>query len=812
MNKISATKNLPKIDFILQKYGLLIFICLSLITSFLIFKDFFTGYFLYYFKDIGSDTINITFPNYLQYNYLSETEGYFKTWTFYTGMGQRIPNPVTLNPYTHIIPLLNSIFGLNLWFYRIYFLYFLYFLPAGIITYYYFKTLNYSNFISIIGGLLLQFSGYMIVGSQWGHAFRVLYSVFLFFSFEQLLVKKRWWYFPIAIYLLSDNFFSLAVNSVFLFFYSIARYFVHDEKATFKGYIMLVLKMIGLAILAVMLNAPRAIPNFLTMYDSPRVSGNVSLSKNLITDPEFINLSSLEVSKYLRNITTLIRFFGNDLLGSGSDYVGWNNYLEGALFYIGLISLLLMFLSFFYFSNKQKILYGFLLLFWLCVAFIPILRHAVNFFMGNYFKNSIDIFVPFIVLFFAMFSLENIFKEKKVPPILIVVISGILLVLLHFPYFINTNEIINPTIKIITSIFLLAYTFVFLFVEKLKNIRIAKVIILIFVIFELVYISRISVYNREVYLANELKSDFAGYNDGTMEILDSIKQININTFYRIEKDYTSGKTEHSSLNDAKAQGFFSTPSYGSFNQSYYIKFLEETNVIIKGKEGETRWAKGVRGIPLLMAFANVKYYFTKMENNILLQSGYDSVFHKNGITVLENQYFLPFGNTYSNYLPFNDFKKLNAFKKQQALLRAVIVEKDNFYDLKLLDTNLLVENSKFNFDIYSEMIDSLKKDVFTISKFRHRVIEGNIKVSDNKFLFFTIPYDKGWRIYINGKEHKPELTNIGFIGIYLKKGEYNIILKHFPPYFKYTVPTAIFGMLILMILIFILKKKQKLTF
>lgn len=801
-NKFLSSPNLSKIEILFEKYGFFIFLGLSVIATFFVFKDFLSGDLLYYFKDIGSDSVNATLPNYFQGEYLSKSDGYFKTWTFYTGMGQRLPLIITLNPISHLNGLIQSLFGVEVRYYRIYLIYFFNFLPIGIFAFLYFRTLNYSKYTAIIGALLFQFSGYLIVGSQWGHSYKILYSIFLFFSFEQFLLKKRWFYFPIAIYLLSDNFFFLAVNMVFLAIYSFVR-FISENDGKIKGYFSLVLKMAGLGVLAVALNAPRAITNFLTMYESPRVSGSSSQAHLLISNPEVID-------GYLRRVTTTLRFFGNDLLGSGSEFKGWYNYLEAPLFYIGLLSLILMFSAFAFFKKKQRIYYGLFLGFWLLVAFIPILRHAVNFFIGNYFKNSIDIFVPFTILFFAMFAFEKIQSGKKLNPLIIVSTVGVLLVILHAPYFEFTNSVVNFNMKLIISLFLLIYGVLIFLLNSKQNKSVIKVLILLTIVIEVSYISWYSVNDREVYTSNELISDMAGYKDGTIDVVDMLAENDNSLFYRIEKDYSSGNSDYSSLNDAKAQGYFGTPSYGSFNQKYYIRFLEEADLITKGKEGQSRWANGVRGIPLLMTFANVKYFLAHDLQSTLRNNGYDSIGYQNNILILKNKYYLPFGYTYDKYLPFDDYKKLSSFKKQQALLSAVILEENsNSFDLQLLDTNQLTTPDKFNLDIYSSMIDSLRRDTFEMANFMNKKFDGKISLSENKLLFFTIPYDKGWRVFVDGKRVETILTNTGFTGIYLKSGNYSIKLKYLPPYFEKSLVVAILALLGFGLIFFLNQKKSK---
>jgi uncharacterized membrane protein YfhO len=800
-NSIS-TNSLPFFESLIEKYPLFIFLIISVIICFFIFNNFLTGKLLYFFKDIGSDTINISLANMLEDRHLAAThEGYAKLWSFYTGLGQAHQMPYSLNPASLLILLFKFIVGKNFFFYRIYYYLLIFIIPSGIFAFLFFRTLNINKFASIIGALFFEFSGYLIVGSQWGHMHEVLYFIFLLFAFEQFLIKKRWFYLPIAFYMLSDLFFSLLVNSVFLFLYSLLRY-ADVNNGSLRGYVRFLLKLAGFAIIGIVANAPRVIFTFLKMFDSPRVSGDVRQSKLLLLHPENIN-------SYLRNVTTILRFYANDLLGAGSNFKGWYNYLEAPLFYIGLPSLILFPLSIRYFKNKQKIFYSIFLIFWLAVAFIPILRHSINFFVGNYYKISIDIFVPFTILFYAIYTLDKIISSEDINLLGLVITTGVLLVLLFFPYFKFTNAIVNFRMKLVISLFILFYTFIIVLYSSNKNKEIFYILFLGAVVFEIIYISRPSVNDRKVYTASELLNDYGGYKDATIDALKYIRKNDNSFFYRIEKDYSSGKTQHTSLNDAKAQGYFGTPTYGSFNQINYIKFLEATDIIKKHSESQTRWCTGVRGIPLLMTFVSVKYYLTKNTKNPLRYDGYDSLAYIKNILILKNKYFLPLGFTYKKYLPMEEYKSLSPFKKQEALLSAVVLDDNTkHYDLQKLDTTELLNVKKFNLKKYEKMIDSLKKEHFVINSFKNKKITGKIKISTDKILFFTIPYDKGWQIYINGKKEKLRKTNIGFCGIYLPKGIYKIKLLYRPSYLTFSLIIASFAMLFYIFLLFYKKDKK----
>src|SRR6185437_4515563 len=87
---------------------------------------------------------------------------------------------------------------------------------------------------------------------------------------------------------------------------------------------------------------------------------------------------------------------------------------------------------------------------------------------------------------------------------------------------------------------------------------------------EILFSSYTTINKRDAMQKNELTNK-VGYSDYTVDIVSYLKQHD-NSFYRIQKDYFSGLAMHRSINDAKAQGYYGTTSYHSFNQKNYKKF------------------------------------------------------------------------------------------------------------------------------------------------------------------------------------------------------------------------------------------------
>lgn len=88
-------------------------------------------------------------------------------------------------------------------------------------------------------------------------------------------------------------------------------------------------------------------------------------------------------------------------------------------------------------------------------------------------------------------------------------------------------------------------------------------------------------------------------------------------------------------------------------------------------------------------------------------------------------------------------------------------------------------NEQFN-DIYSEMI---KEKVVTES-FTSDSLEGYINKKEDGLVIFSIPYDEGWTLLVDGKEAEKEKIADGLLGVKMTAGYHDISLHYVSPGFK----------------------------
>jgi uncharacterized membrane protein YfhO len=139
---------------------------------------------------------------------------------------------------------------------------------------------------------------------------------------------------------------------------------------------------------------------------------------------------------------------------------------------------------------------------------------------------------------------------------------------------------------------------------------------------------------------------------------------------------------------------------------------------------------------------------------------------------------------------------------------------NNNYDFEYAISNpntidkLLIKFSKGHFEIsdielytldYEKVLESVSKIdklIVDTNKTKGNIIEGKINVTNDGYFASTIPYDKGYTIYLDNKKIDYENVNTAFIGFPITKGNHHIKMIYTSPGFKMGLLSSIVGFLL----------------
>jgi uncharacterized membrane protein YfhO len=776
------------------------YICLSLLflLCFFVFKDFVLLHNAYLYKDVASDSINASYAQFLNISEYISREG-FPKWCFNNGVGQNIFALILRDPTDLFVYLL----GRDSIAYAIIFKELFKIMGSGFVFYLYLRKLSLSTYTSLIGAMLYTFTGFMILGSGWYiFTFEALILASLLYSFEKIFQDNSWYLFPILIALIGISMpFNLYLYGLFLFVYILFRYFL-EKGMEVKGLFILLSKLGLLLVLGLGISAMFLFSNIKQLLESPRVAGDVTYFDTLSHFP-FFGLAESE-----NYATTILRFFSSDILGTGLNYKGWSNYLEAPLFYCGLLTLLLIPQVFGFLNKKQKIVYGIFIGVWLLPIIFPFFRYAFWLFTGDYYRGF-SLCVDTAFIFIGLHALNHINQSRKINlTVLIITVVG-LLVFLYYPYHLKP-EAINSDLRATARNFLIVYA-VLIYLHSIPKAKIWIPFALIFVVFvELSYFSYVTVNKRTVITSKDLKHK-VGFNDYSTDAIAYLEKTD-NSFYRIDKNYSSSLAYNGGLNDPQAQYYKGTGCYNSFNQKYYVYFLNAANVTNPNKdkaELESRRIIGFVNRPLLESLFSVKYVMSKQPDNSFLYVSHDSIAQFGDVKLFKKKFNLPLGFTYNKYILASDFAKLPDLQKDIALFKTIVVKDQdennykNFARFNIADTV-----NGYSWEAYSKDIEELKKDTLIVTNHNHNTIKGKITIDTRKLLFYSIPYDIGWTATVDGKTVPIEIVDLGLIGLFLDKGEHVIELNYTVPYLNTGILISCISILIFLVFLFISKKKK----
>jgi uncharacterized membrane protein YfhO len=97
----------------------------------------------------------------------------------------------------------------------------------------------------------------------------------------------------------------------------------------------------------------------------------------------------------------------------------------------------------------------------------------------------------------------------------------------------------------------------------------------------------------------------------------------------------------------------------------------------------------------------------------------------------------------------------------------------------------LTQQLFYSLDIpsFSSRITELRKGSMDVTSWSETSVSGNITAKKKGTLFFSIPYDKGWKATVDGKQESIIKLG-GFIGLNLEKGKHDLTLSYLPEGFK----------------------------
>lgn len=193
--------------------------------------------------------------------------------------------------------------------------------------------------------------------------------------------------------------------------------------------------------------------------------------------------------------------------------------------------------------------------------------------------------------------------------------------------------------------------------------------------------------------------------------------------------------------------------------------------------------------------------------------GWEYYDNQNGFDIWENKYFIPYGFSYNNYVSKENFNSTIEANRNLLMLKAIVLDNDQIQRHSDI-LNELGNASSVDYSSDAYYADCVARrnnscSYFSYDKLGFSATFENLSDKD-KLIFFSVPYEKGWKAFVNDEPTQIEKVNIGFMAVRVPANQIsNIRFNYFTPGLKLGILISGISFAIFTIYITINKKRLK---
>lgn len=237
------------------------------------------------------------------------------------------------------------------------------------------------------------------------------------------------------------------------------------------------------------------------------------------------------------------------------------------------------------------------------------------------------------------------------------------------------------------------------------------------------------------------------------------------------------RTDFLDCNDNQAM-FMQKPSISAFNS-----IVPPSIMAFYPKVGVTRdvSSKPSQDVYALRALLSVKYLVAGEDTEVTMP-GFRKLGAQDTFVLYENDAFVPMGFTYDRYVTQEDFDSTSVESRGNLLLRALLLTDDQIarYGGALSRLSPAERDELYGANYLAAAAERREAAAqsFVVTK---TGFYSDVALPRDNLVFYSVPYDSGWRAYVDGQPVPIERVSIGFVGIPCPAGSHRITLVYETP-------------------------------
>ena len=108
-----------------------------------------------------------------------------------------------------------------------------------------------------------------------------------------------------------------------------------------------------------------------------------------------------------------------------------------------------------------------------------------------------------------------------------------------------------------------------------------------------------------------------------------------------------------------------------------------------------------------------------------------------------------------------------------------------------------------------ELAQRMQENAWKLTSAKGNHLSGTIHAQEDQMLFFSIPYDKGWTVKIDGKKVKTKALGKAFLTVKVPEGKHKVSLTDVSSGFKEGAILSVAGFVIIILIMLFSQRKKK---
>lgn len=653
---------------------------------------------------------------------------------------------------------------------------------AGVTSYAYIRRFVQNKNACVIGALLYAMSGFQIYNIFFNHFHDVTaFFPLMLLALEMTVVDNKRGVFALVVALMATiSYFFFAGEVVFLILYFICRCFSKDFKLNVKKVVCLAVESIlGVAMACFML-----LPSALYILDNPRLTEELTGLDLVIYGDKFRILRIIQSFFMMSDPPARSNLFA-------SDTARWSS-IAGYLPMYSMAGVIA------FFKTQKKHWAKRLVTACIIFAFVPILNSTFVLFNSSYYARWYYMPVLIMALMTAYVieqqgnESEEISLKKGMP--LVAVVLGVLLVVFFLPTKINgENEFFKiaqytdlAIIQFAVTIGLFAVLGVFVYLVKSKKHFYPVIIALtIFAVFTNAFANIIYCSLQGPYPEEYTSMAINGGEQIDMEKTDG-------EFYRLD-------TSPIMDNYCMFWGYSSMRCFQSVVSTSIMEFYQSLGMT---RDVASRIDNKYYQLRSLLS---VKYYVNKKNDEQTPPEGFSKFKETQDFVIYQNDCYLPMGFAYDHCILQEEFDQLSTSFKVASLMNNLVLTTEQYAKYgNIISRDLMPVSASFN--QFEKAYENRKAESCYYFKEDNDGFTAKISLDEDKLVFFSVPYDKGFSATVNGEKVQIEKVSNGMMAVKVSAGKDSVIRFDYELYgFKTGVVISISGGIIFVIYVILIK-------